>query len=237
MRDVDAPGCGRENDLVAFLYNELSESEQQSFESHLRACRLCQAETREFGTIRESVAAWRDESLGHASSSVPATLSLINQEKVSTFAAFRAFFDLSPLWMKGAVGFAVVLFCIFSVLAIVNLRNAPAVATRSTGQRLYSAEELQSLVEQRVKDELSRRQNAEQPGNSPPQVHVSVKEKLTAVGSRSRADQNNAVAANSRSQKARRPLSKAEREQLAADLRLVLAGNERNLDDEQINQQ
>jgi hypothetical protein len=46
------------------------------------------------------------------------------------------------------------------------------------------------------------------------------------------------VASNNPIQKARRPLSKTEREQLAADLRLVTAANESELDllDDGINQ-
>ncbi|MEP6742856.1 MAG: zf-HC2 domain-containing protein [bacterium] len=239
MREVDALYCGRENDLVAFLYGELSDSEKQSFENHLQACRLCQVQTSEFRSIRESVAAWRDESLGRAAVAVPATVSLINQRKVSALAAFRAFFDLSPLWMKGAVGFAAVLFCIFSGLALVHLRTAPAITTQAANTQAYSQQQFNALVEQRVQNELARQKSAEQPTPAPIQDSVATKDKNLRVRSRSLNVENNEVAVNSRNQRARRPLSKAEREQLAADLRLVSSRNERGLDpaDDQINQQ
>src|SRR6266550_6219601 len=127
MQEVDAPSCGRENDLVAFLYGELSDVENESFDSHLHTCRICQRQTSDFRSIRESVVAWRDESLGRASVTVPETSTLINQDKGSALAALRAFLDLSPLWMKGAVGFAAILFCIFTALTVAHLRNTPAV--------------------------------------------------------------------------------------------------------------
>jgi hypothetical protein len=239
MQEVNAPGCGRENDLVSFLYGELSDSENKSFESHVRACHLCQLQTNEFRSIRESVAAWRDESLGRASVTVPATSGLINQHKGAALAALSAFFDLSPLWMKGAVGFAGILFCIFSVLAVVHLRNTPAVTTQATNNQGYSPQELNALVEQRVQNELTRRKaTAQQPPSALSQATVAVKDKIVRMRSRSLISQRNEVAANGRIEKARRPLSKAEREQLAADLRLVSPGGERGLDlvGDQINQ-
>jgi hypothetical protein len=52
------------------------------------------------------------------------------------------------------------------------------------------------------------------------------------------ANRGNSIALNAPKQKARRPLSKTEREQLAADLRLISGKNDSDLDllDDQINQ-
>jgi len=238
MQKVDAPSCGRENELVSFLYGELSDSENRSFESHVRACRLCQVQTSEFRSIRESVAAWRDESLGRAVS-LDETSRLGNQRKGSALAALRAFFDLSPLWMKGAVGFAAILFCIFTVLTVARLRNAPAVTATNANSQGYSQQDLNALVEQRVQNELARRKFAEGRPPAASEGSVSVKDKTVRARSRSLLNQSSEVAANARNGKARRPLSKAEREQLAADLRLVSSRNERGLDlvGDQINQQ
>ncbi len=238
MQEVDAPGCGRENDLIAFLYGELSDIEKESFETHMHTCRLCQLQTSEFRSIRESVVAWRDESLGHASVTVPETSSLINPDKGSALAALRAFFDLSPLWMKGAVGFAALLFCIFSVFTVAHLRNTPAAIATSTNSQGHSQQELNTLVEKGVQAELARRKSAEEPATS--RASAAVKDKTEPARSRGLLNnQRTEVAANARNEKARRPLSKAEREQLAADLRLVSSRNERSLDlvDDQINEQ
>src|SRR6267143_3044346 len=176
MREVDAPSCGRENDLVSFLYGELSDSEKRSFESHMHACRLCQVQAGEFNLIRESVAAWRDESLGCAAVTVPETSRLANQPGSSALAALRAFFDLSPFWMKGAFGFAAILFCILTVLAVARLRNAPQVTATNASSQAYSQQELNALVEKRVQDELARRKVAEKPTSASSQASAAVKD-------------------------------------------------------------
>ncbi len=236
----DAPVCGRENDLIAFLYSELSDTEKKSFESHMHSCRVCLMQAGEFRSIRESVIAWRDESLGHGSVTAPQSSTLVNQPKGSSLAALRAFFDLSPLWMKGAVGFAALLFCLLSVLALVNLSKPTAITTAGVNTQSYSPQEMNALVEQRVKEELARR-NDVQPLPPPESSRGAdaAKDKTVRVRSRGLLSSGNEVAGNTRNGKARRPLSKAEREQLAADLRLVSTGSESslNLIGDQINQQ
>lgn len=234
----DAPVCGRENDLIAFLYSELSDTEKKSFESHMHSCRFCLMEAGEFRLIRDSVIAWRDESLGHDSVTVPQT-STFNQPKGSALAALRAFFDLSPLWMKGAVGIAAMLFCVFSVLAVVNLKKPAAITTDGVKNSSYSPQEMNALVEQRVQEELARRKAVEAlPPTESSRASDAANDKTVPVRSRGLLSSGSEVAANARNGKARRPLSKAEREQLAADLRLVSSGSESglNLVGDQINQ-
>jgi anti-sigma factor RsiW len=237
MQEIDAPGCGRENDLVAFLYGELDDVEQKSFKSHMHACQSCQAQTGEFRSIRESVAAWRDESLGRAQVTAAPQLEPLNQRKPSGLAALRAFFDLSPLWMKGAVGLAAILFCIFTVLAVAQLRPTPGpVAAINAHSQGYSQQELNALVEERVREELVRRNTAEQPSVGSPAV--ALKPKTVGPRSRSLSSHDDEVASAVQNGRARRPLSKTERDQLAADLRLTSSGTERGVDlvDDQINQ-
>jgi hypothetical protein len=234
MQEVDAPSCGRENDLVAFLYGELDDVEQKSFKSHMHACQLCQAQTSEFRSIRESVTAWRDESLGRAQVTSAPQLEPLNQRKASVLAALRAFFDLSPLWMKGAVGLAAILFCIFTVLAVAQLRPTPApVATTNAHSQGYSQQELNALVEERVREELAHRKAPDQSSVGSPAVAVKPKTRSRAL-----SGQAYEVASAAPNGKARRPLSKIERDQLAADLRLTSSGTERGVDlfDDQINQ-
>ena len=224
----DAPVCGRENDLIAFLYKELSDNEKKSFESHMHSCGVCLTQAREFRSIRESVLSWRDESLGHSSLTAPQSSTLINQPKGSALAALRAFFDLSPLWMKGAVGFAAVLFCVVSLLAVISLQKPAATTTAQVNNSSYSTLEMNALVEQRVQEELARR-NAASPMPPAESSRASSAANNRTLRWRAVSNSGNEVAANSRSRKARRPLSRAEREQLAADLRLVSSGGESGL--------
>ena len=230
MEKVNTLNCGRENDLIGFLYGELNEVEALAFERHVDACSACNTELAAFGNVREAVVAWRNESLG--SIGLPAQVAAssaarASQARPSALAALREFFNLSPLWMKGALACAAVLFCVFAGLAVARLQAEPPVAVVvPPAAPANSQKEFNALVEQRVQEELNRIKKSREETTAP----------LTAnmhVGSRS-----NEVALNPWSQKARRPLSKAEREQLAADLRLVTAKSDNEIDllDDTINQ-
>src|SRR5712691_1431855 len=120
MRDIKDQVCDRADDLVAFLYGELGEKDAREFERHLHECARCETEFAAFGQIRKSIVSWRDESLGAAwltgavtdHSLAPATIPVSVQTRPSALAAIRAFFNLSPMWMKGAAAFASLLFCV-----------------------------------------------------------------------------------------------------------------------------
>jgi hypothetical protein len=234
MKEVNVPNCERENDLIAFLYGELNDTEARTFESHMRDCALCNAELAAFKEIRESVVAWRNESLGGVMS-YPITKSVVNSadhEKPSAFAALREFFNLSPLWMKGALAFASVLFCLFAVLAIARLRDKPPATTATNqGSNVNSQQEFNALVERRVQEELRRRKNS-------PEKAATLANAADRTPRQRVANRGNSLVLNAPNQKARRPLSKTEREQLAADLRLISGKNDSDLDllDDRINQ-
>ena len=225
----DALICGRENDLIGFLYGELNEVEAIAFQRHLEECAACNAELADLGEVRESVVAWRNESLG--SVAFPAQVTTAPETPRATpsaVAALREFFNLSPLWMRGALAVAAVLFCVFAGLAVARLRQAPppavAVAPAAPAQ---SQQELKVLVEHRVQEELKRLKNSEAPAPSP----LTANDSSPGNSVKRNANRNTQMAL-------RRPLSKTEREQLASDLRLVSAKNEGDLDllDDRINQ-
>jgi len=231
MKEVDIPNCERENHLIAFLYGELNDSEAQTFQNHMRDCDSCNAELAAFRDIRNSVVAWRNESLGGVIS-FPIAESVVSRaghEKPSALAALREFFNLSPLWMKGALAFASILFCLFAVLAVARLRDKPPVVTLQ-----YSQQELNALVDRRVQEELRRQRNTPEKAPTLPRVVNAADRTPRQRG----ANRGNSIALNAPNQKARRPLSKTEREQLAADLRLTSAKNDSDLDllDDRINQ-
>jgi hypothetical protein len=237
MKEVNALNCERENDLIAFLYGELNDSEARTFQSHMRNCVSCNAELAAFRDIRESVVAWRNESLGGVIT-FPIAESVVlraEHEKPSALAALREFFNLSPLWMKGALAFASVLFCLFAVLAIARLRDKPPATTATNqGSDVNSQQEFNALVERRVQEELQRRKNSPEKAPTLPDVaNAADRTPRQRV-----ANRGNSIALNAPNQKARRPLSKSEREQLAADLRLISGKNDSDLDllDDRINQ-
>ncbi|HVQ36107.1 MAG TPA: hypothetical protein VMS31_01145 [Pyrinomonadaceae bacterium] len=234
--EVNIEGCGRENDLIAYLYGELDRSASSDFQNHMQECRSCVSELAEFTNIRESVGAWRDEALGGMTSPAfePAVVVRSGAAKPSALNALREFFNLSPLWMKGAVGFASVLFCLFAVLAIGRLRETPAppIATSPQAQP-RSEQEFRAAVERRVQDELQGIKNST---TSTPNANT------VADGTSNRVFRKRVIkaqiAAVGPQQPARRPLSKVERQQLAADLRLIENPTDGDLDwlDDRINQ-
>jgi hypothetical protein len=222
MKEVNAPKCGRENDLIGFLYDELDDVEAQSFQRHVRDCASCNAELAAFRDVRGAVVTWRNESIGVISSPITEMeAASVGHQKPSALAAVRAFFNLAPLWTKGAVAFASALFVLFAVLAIARwhtgrpLEATPTpVVIHKSPDNAYSPEQLNALVEQRVQEELQRLKSSTEKASPSPGIIAG-----TNQSPRGRVLNNTNESASN--QKLRRPLSKTEREQLASDLRLI----------------
>jgi len=209
--------CERADDLVSVLYGEASEREQREFELHVKQCANCRTEFAAFAQVREAVGEWRDEALnGFVSSPVVAT-----PPRKSAIAALRQFFDLSPLWMKGAIGFAALVFCLLVVLAFGRLsssRNTQQVAVQSP-QTGYTKQDL----DRAVKDALEKQAALAKPEREQRVIEV-VNPKI--AGTSAVKDLTLAKAAP----RSRRPFSRAEREQLAAELRLLTISEENELE-------
>jgi putative zinc finger protein len=235
--EVHARECGRENDLIAFLYGELDPGERTVFRSHIQQCPSCSAELNEFTDIRESVVAWRNESLMGVTSPALQASDLVraNRPGPSALTALREFFNLSPVWMKGAIVFASLLFCLFAVLAAARLRDTPPPVAANPNVKTYSQQELNAVVERRVHDELQRIKNSSEQSPLTEVISKGAPERKPALRT---ANRGHDVAASGSQQKARRPLSKVERQQLAADLRLIdnTPDGELDLLDDRINQ-
>jgi hypothetical protein len=220
---LEDPICERGNDLIAFLYGEVDEHEARDFERHLRNCVECKFELGAFKQIRESVGAWRQEALGAATASVSASKAVDRAShlgKPSAIASIREFFGLSPLWMKGSIAFASVLFCVLSVLALAHLLESPKPVVVGDAKR-YTEKELQAKIEDAVKSRLQDREAQK------PSVAASDDQQVKPQ----RSDNNRSterVAANPKV--GRGPLTKSEREQLAADLRLIVPQDDTELD-------
>jgi hypothetical protein len=143
-------------------------------------------------------------------------LAQIERPKPSALAALREFFNLSPLWLKGTVAFASLLFCLFTVLAAIRLMETTPETTVVYKTDSHASSELNSEVERRVKEELQRREAADK------QKTMMVTTDSPAKGFvRRPLKRNHQLASGSPQRTAGRPLSKVEREELAADLRLI----------------
>lgn len=223
----DAPICERGNDLIAFLYGEIDERAARDFERHLLNCNECESELGAFKQIRSSVVAWRQESLGAATATSVAASPAVDRASdpgKPSATAIREFFELSPLWMKGSIAFASVLFCVVSVLALAHLFENPKPVVVGDEKR-YTEKELQAKIEDALKSGLQDREAQKRPllpsvaGNNDQQV------KHQRRGTNRSSER---VAVNPKV--GRGPLTKSEREQLAADLRLIFPQDDTDLD-------
>lgn len=211
----NSPTCERASDLIAFLYQELDERETRDFELHLNECRTCREEVASFGAARESIQAWRDEALAGFISTPVAT----QAQTKSARAALRQFFDLSPLWLKGATTFAAVAFCVLVALVLVRSNNQNVSSIRVNPAAVYTAQD----VDRMIKEALAKQEKA-------PQIATPANETLTVKGQPQPKSKNSTRPSSTDFAKSRRPLSRAEREQLAADLRLLSTPEDETLD-------
>ena len=219
MKETDNSTCERAGDLVSVLYGEATEHEQREFEVHLKECGNCRAEFAAFADVREAIGEWRDEALtGFVSSPGVAA-----PPRKSALAALRQFFALSPLWMKGAVGFAAVVFCVLVVLVWGRFSSKPREVQIATGNpaAVYTKKDVdRAVADALAKQEAVVQKEREQRVNETPRPMVLT----SSAGSKSSNLANSTGPA--RAPHERRPFSRAEREQLAAELRLVSSSDE-----------
>src|ERR1044072_8835068 len=207
--------CERAGDLVSVLYGEATERERREFEVHAKQCATCREEYAAFTQVREAVGEWRDEALsGFVSSPVVAA-----PPRKSAVAALRQFFDLSPLWMKGAVGFAAVVFCVLVVLVFGRWpsHDVTEVASKNSPATVYTKED----VDHAVADALVKQASLAQSQREPERVSDVAKRNATQSSTGSKR-----ATSATPTPPARRPRSRAERGQLRAELRLLTSSDE-----------
>ena len=213
--------CDRTDDLISFLYGE---SDENDFKQHLQMCVSCQNEFESLGGVRESIALWKTEAL----SAPHLEMKPVSGRRHSAVAALREFFALSPLWLKGAVSFAAVVFCVMAILLLNRTSPAPP-SISSANDPKYTEQEMRAAVTKALEDQ-AKKFAANTAANKQPEV----KPEPPPVKNRQ------VVPANSAGQWAsHKPLSRAERQQLASDLRLLSLREEDtlNLLGDRINQE
>ena len=210
----NSPSCERASDLIAFLYDEADEREIRDFQLHLQQCEFCREEAASLGVVRESITAWRDEALaGFVSTPVVA-----QPKTKSALAALRQFFDLSPLWLKGATAIAAIIFCVLAGLAVFRNNKTQVSSTNVNPGAVYTEQDVNRIV----KEALAQQARVQPPVETPSPENVEVK------SPRPRPKSSRPTSATQFAQ-SQRPLSKAEREQLAAELRLLSSGDDATL--------
>ncbi len=215
----ERPVCHRAEDLVTYLYGEASELDTKDFAGHLQQCDACRSEFGIFQQVHDSILLWRNEALGSAFSAAPvpvestvdSTQFVRHERKLTALAALREFFSVSPLWLRAATGFAALLLCVLGVLVISRSWNKPVQIANKTAESRYSKEQFDQAVKKQVDEKLAQL-NLPQ---TAPKVEVPTPDKAK--------DNETQVTVNRVPPKTQRArgLNRQEREQLAADLRLI----------------
>ena len=219
---MEEMNCGREEELVGFLYDELDDAAKTRFTHHAESCAGCKSQLTSLTNVRQSVVAWRNLSLGALPTFDQRHPVVLAQPNRSALAALREFFNLSPLWAKGTLAFASLLFCLLAVLAVARFNQTTPVNTVVSENNPKSTQEFNAEVERRVKEELDRRATNQR------QMTAGVAE-LPPKKNLSRPVNVTRPSATTTSSRTARPLSKLERQELAADLRLIEADSDLDL--------
>ena len=230
MKNHERPICHRAEDLVAYLYNEASETDAQDFADHAEQCDACRSELAVFRQVHESILLWRNEALGTFSpvseaadlARATSSVKLVQYErKLSALQALREFFSVSPLWLRGATAFAALLLCALALVVISRSSRRPA-QVANNDEKVYTKTQFEAAVDKAVNAKLKESQ-----ATAPPASNVAIEVKPSKQQSISRRElaRNNSP---SRAQRVR-ALTRAEREQLAADLLLIPGRDEADL--------
>ncbi|HXD34612.1 MAG TPA: hypothetical protein VN643_26060 [Pyrinomonadaceae bacterium] len=228
MRELDNQPCNRSEELVAFLYNEMEDGDARKFEQHLHECVRCERELASFGEIRQSIVSWRDASLAPAWSNTAENESRgfipSVQARPSAFAAIREFFSLSPLWLKGAAAFASLLFCVCAALAIAYMRTPNTTVTVQTTDKIYSQDELNRQVADAEQKKEKQLRTEFQTQNSATRIGPKELAPVTSIAQPRRTG----YAVNN--QNMRKPLTRQERNEIAADLGLLTSRDDDDIE-------
>ena len=212
---MEKQDCDRGQQLVAWLYGEVTPEDARIFEQHLKQCLQCRSEATAFRYVRNSIDGWRCEMLR-----VPSVAAPVN--KPSAVAALREFFALAPLWLKGAVTVASITLLILVGTILMKPQQRDQIAISGPN---ISEDELARMVEERVQQRIKALDES-QTANASVNKNRLQKPPLRRPLQREYIQAAKAVNRSS----ARRPLTRAEREQLAADLRLTWESEAADLD-------
>ena len=230
MRDMnERPVCHRAEDLVTYLYGEASEADALDFRNHLRQCDSCLSEFTVFNQVHESIETWRNEALGASfnPAAIPATVAIDatpvihHERKLSALAALREFFTVSPLWLRAATAFAALLLCVLGVMMVARISRRPVdIVQTGNHEEVYTRQELEAAVSKAVNEKVAELNNSKDAPTS-----------VVGTNDKAKTGTNRVQVATNQQPKTLRPqrLSRQERNQLAADLRLTPLVDEEEL--------
>jgi len=183
-------GCGRKEDLVAYLYGEANAVERASFERHLDDCDACRGELTALGRVRDDLGAWQLGPLTRAEIVLRRNRLDLLRELIGSF----------PLWARGAAlaGMAAAMLLVALSIAGTNISvmksgafavNFGRTNNLATNVPAVSSEEVERMVQNAVAGERQRmeQQYSSQLANFKDQLNADHEAKLQAANAEHQA--------------------------------------------------
>jgi anti-sigma factor RsiW len=139
--NIDKNSCGRQADLVSYLYDEMNANERDSFEQHLEICPSCRTDLNAFQRVRDNLSNWQ---LGF----FPRTEIAIPRPKVGWV---REWLFSFPAWARGAALTSAAL----SLLLIAITFAAGRIGLYSSNPAMTQAQ-IEALIKDAVAAERAR---------------------------------------------------------------------------------
>jgi anti-sigma factor RsiW len=140
-----ANNCGRKEELVSYLYDEISAAERATFARHLHDCDSCRSELDAFGRVRDDLSAWQ---VGYA----PRTEISLQKSRTDVW---RDFVNLFPLWARGAALTAAAVGLLLFALSFAGI-NLSGKAGAGALQASMTTDQIKHLVNEAVAQERAQ---------------------------------------------------------------------------------
>ncbi|MEP7272865.1 MAG: hypothetical protein ABI882_15295 [Acidobacteriota bacterium] len=88
--------CHRQEDLVTYLYDEATQAERMSFETHASECSSCRTELSAFSRVRENLGAWNLAAISDA----PRMQIEVKRNSIETLRDFIGTLWTLPVWVR-----------------------------------------------------------------------------------------------------------------------------------------
>lgn len=162
--------CGFGEDLVVYLYDEISESDKIKFEKHLSNCQTCEKELAGFGLVRNSINKWKAEDFAKLShpkieleyGEFEKKSQIMETEKSGWFGELKGIFSGFPTWANAGAAFAVLSICAVIAIIAFNYSGNVEVVDNSDKQTVEETEPVKEEFVSPQTEEITITQNAEE---------------------------------------------------------------------------
>ncbi|MGH9897811.1 MAG: hypothetical protein ACRD63_08970 [Pyrinomonadaceae bacterium] len=120
---LNTAGLTTDEQLISYVYDEVDVAQRTLFEKKMAQSPALCKEVLALREVKTEVGAWRSQvmdsfdglEMPFENAAVPVQVVKQVERKRSAMAALKAFFELSPIWMRAGVTFASLLFCALTI--------------------------------------------------------------------------------------------------------------------------